>query len=189
MQRTHIQYVACCPEAGRTEAGSNLNLNCTPALTPRKETGEHATLSSPFLEGKKMKVMMDFNRTLLLMPKPWLVWLALLVAANMVVPLFYITTREGQVVLVAILVGAVIQMVIFGAKGFVRLLGLGHILWVPMVPWLWTRLDQDSSGSIFGYWLLAVIVLDSLSLMIDVVDVIRYIKGERAPQLSLDRSE
>ena len=48
---------------------------------------------------------------------------------------------------------------------------------------------MDSSGSIFGYWLLAVIVLDSLSLMIDVVDVIRYIKGERAPQLSLDRSE
>lgn len=158
-------------------------------ITRRQETGERATISSPFLEGKKMKVMMDFNKTLLLMPKPWLVWLALLVAANLVVPLFYITTREGQVVVVAILVGAVIQMVIFGAKGFVRLLGLGHILWVPMVPWLWTRLDQDSSGSIFGYWLLAVIVLDSLSLMIDVVDVIRYIKGERAPQLSLDRSE
>ena len=40
-------------------------------------------------------------------------------------------------------------------------------------------------NNLFAYWLVAVIVLDGLSLIIDVTDVARYMKGERAPQLTL----
>jgi uncharacterized membrane protein len=82
--------------------------------------------------------------------------------------------------------GLMIMTAIFGAKGFVRLLGIGHIAWVPMIPWLWTRLDFTSFGSFFGYWLIAVIVLDSLSLIFDAVDILRYIRGERMPHLTLN---
>ena len=39
--------------------------------------------------------------------------------------------------------------------------------------------------STFGYWLMVVIVLDSLSLLIDTIDVLRYVKGERTPFLTL----
>ncbi len=132
-----------------------------------------------------MRVMIDFFRAMLLLPKPWVVWVGLLIAANLVAPLFFIGSLEAKVVVVAIMVGAITQMAIFRAKGFVRLLGLGHFPWVPMIPWLWTRLGQLEVNNLFAYWLVAVIVLDGLSLIIDATDVVRYMKGERAPQLRL----
>ncbi|MCP4204373.1 MAG: hypothetical protein GY769_20875 [bacterium] len=130
-----------------------------------------------------MKAMIGFFGTLLALPKPWVAWVMLLMTANMVVPLFYLRTPEARVVLGAAVFGAILQTAIFSAKGFVRLLGIGHIAWVPMVLWLWTRLDAAPAGSLFRYWLLATIVLVSLSLLIDATDVIRYRRGEREPQL------
>ena len=102
----------------------------------------------------------------------------------MVVPLFYLGTLEGKAVLGAFVFGALFQGAIFSSKGFVRLLGIGHIVWVPMVAWLWTRLDVAPANSLFKYWLLATIVLVSLSLLVDAVDVIRYLRGERDPYLA-----
>jgi len=132
-----------------------------------------------------MKVMIDFFRTLLLMPGYWVVWVGLLMTANMAAPLFFIDTLEAQVVLGAMMAGAAIQMLIFKLKGFVRLLGIGHILWIPMVIWLAAGFDSERLTSPFGLWIAAVIILNCVSLLIDGVDVIRYIKGERTPALTL----
>ena len=107
----------------------------------------------------------------------------LLVVVNVVISLFYLTTIEAQVVLGAALIGFVIQIAIFSTQGFVRLLGIGHILWVPMVFWLWSRLDLAAPGSLFQFWLIAVIVLDTISVIIDAADVIRYWNGERDPHI------
>ncbi len=130
-----------------------------------------------------MKAMIDFFRTMLRFPKPVLAWVMLLMTVNMIIPLFYLGALEGQVVLAAAVLGAILQTAIFAAKGFVRLLGLGHLAWVPMVVWLFTRLDTAPAGSFFRYWLLVTIVLVTLSLFIDAADVIRYARGERDPQL------
>ena len=130
-----------------------------------------------------MKAMFNFLRTMLTLRKPWVGWIMLLMMVNMVIPLFYLGTLEGKVVLGAFVLGALLQGGIFSAKGFVRLLGIGHIAWVPMVAWLWTRLDVAPASGLFRYWLLATIVLVSLSLLIDAVDVIRYLRGERDPYL------
>ena len=133
-----------------------------------------------------MKSTMNFMKTMMIMPIPWQVWLGMLVLANMVVPFFFIHTLEAQVVVATFIVGLVIMSVIFSVKGFVRLLGIGHIGWLLLVFWLWTRLDHAPADSIFGYWLMAVIVLNSLSLIIDTIDVLRYVKGERRPVLTLN---
>ncbi len=130
-----------------------------------------------------MKAMFDFLRTMMTLRKPWVGWIMLLMMVNMVIPLFYLGTVEGKVVLGAFVFGALLQGGIFSAKGFVRLLGIGHIAWVPMVYWLWTRLDFAPARGFFGYWLLATIVLVSLALLIDAVDVTRYLRGERDPYL------
>jgi len=130
-----------------------------------------------------MRAMIGFLRTMLTLPRPWLAWVMLLMAANMVFPLFYLGTAEGKVVLAVFFFGALVQMAIFSAKGFVRLLGVGHIGWVPMLFWLWTRLGAAPAGSLFRYWLLATMALVALSLLIDATDVIRYLRGERGPQL------
>ncbi len=133
-----------------------------------------------------MKSMMKFMKTMLIMPIHWQVWLGVLILANMVVPFFFIHTLEAQVVVATFIVGLVIMSVIFSVKGFVRLLGIGHIGWLLLVFWLWTRLDHAPADSIFGYWLMAVVVLNSLSLIIDTIDVFRYVKGERRPVLTLN---
>ncbi len=133
-----------------------------------------------------MKSMMKLMKTMMIMPIPWQVWLGVLILANMVVPFFFIHTLEAQVVVATFIVGLVIMSVIFSVKGFVRLLGIGHIGWLLLVFWLWTRLDHAPADSIFGYWLMAVVVLNSLSLIIDTIDVLRYVKGERRPVLTLN---
>ena len=133
-----------------------------------------------------MKSIMNFTKTMLIMPIHWQVWLGILVTANIVVPMFYIHTLEAQVILATAIVGLMIMAFIFSMKGFVRLMGIGHFGWLPLVFWLGMRLEHAPADSLFGYWLMAVIFLDSLSLFIDTADVLRYVKGERQPFLALN---
>lgn len=131
-------------------------------------------------------VMIDFFRTLLKSPKPVLAWVTLLMIANMILPFLFLETLEAKVVLAGLMIGAMLQTAIFSSRGFVRLLGLGHIAWVPMVVWLWMRLDTAPAGSAFRMWMLAVIILNSISLVIDAADVILYIRGEKEPHVRTD---
>ncbi|GJL77459.1 MAG: hypothetical protein NPINA01_04480 [Nitrospinaceae bacterium] len=131
------------------------------------------------------KILIGFNKGILTMTKPWQVWMVFLVAANLVLPFFFLGTPEATVVLAGAGVGMVIMMTLFAKFGYVKLLGLGHIPWFFTVPWLWSRLGQTIEGGSFYYWLLAVIVLDSISLVIDTVDVVRYWKGHRSPAITV----
>ncbi len=110
---------------------------------------------------------------------PWRAWVGALLAANLVAPLFFLETIEARLVLAALFIGAAIQMIIFKRKGWIRLLGLGHVLWLAMVPWLVMRLDWAALDTPFSQWMLAVIALNAASLVIDIVDVFRYFAGER----------
>ena len=130
-----------------------------------------------------MSTMIEFMRTMFVNGKGLAAWISLLLAANMVGPLLFINTLEGQVVLAALVAGALAQTALFAAKGFVRLLGIGHVFWVPLIPWLWSRLDELPPSGPFGYWVAAVMILNSISLLIDVTDVVRYMRGDRAPHL------
>ena len=120
-------------------------------------------------------------RTMLHMPKPWVPWLAVLILVNLVGGLYHLGSLEGILVVAAFLGAVIVMEAIFKAKGFVRLLGLGHIFWVPLVPWLALRLDWGRLDSAFALWVAAVVVLNTLSLIIDAIDVVRYARGERAP--------
>jgi len=131
-----------------------------------------------------MGVPFDFMKTMFVNGVGLATWIALLLLVNMVAPLFFVSTIEGQLVLATMMLGALTQMMVFRSRGFVRLLGVGHIYWVPLLPWLWTRLDGVPSLEPFAMWMVAVIVLNGVSLIIDVSDVWRYVSGERAPHLT-----
>ena len=107
-------------------------------------------------------------------------------AANLVAPLFYLGTVEAQATIAAFVLGAIAQTAIFASKGWVRLLGAGHLLWLPLVIWLGLRLDWGRLETAFELWVAAVVVLDSISLAIDGVETLRYLGGERTPVLLLD---
>lgn len=132
-----------------------------------------------------MTVMVNFFKKMLLMPRYWVVWVSLLMTVNMIGPLFFLTTLEAKVVLGTMMASAPLMLFIFARKGFVRLLGLGHILWVPLVIWLLGRIKFAAPTTDFEQWILAVIVFSGLSLLIDAVDVIRYMRGERQPTVPL----
>ena len=91
--------------------------------------------------------------------------------------LFFLPRLEAWVVILTLMLGLLLQTLIFGRWGFVRLLGLAHFPWFLMLPWLYTR--HAPHESIFNQWILALLVINGLSLIIDVTDVLRFTFGER----------
>ncbi len=126
-----------------------------------------------------MNAFVRFNRGVMKMPIHWRLWLMVLVTANMIVPLFFIGHLEAQVVVSALLASVILMTVLTGLAGFTRLLGLGHVFWIPLLYFLWARLDQIPADGVFGVWLRVLIMLNVASLAIDAVDVARYIAGDR----------
>ncbi len=126
-----------------------------------------------------MQAFLKFNLGLMRMPVPVRLWLMLLITANMIIPLFFLGRLEAQVVLAALLASMMLMTALTAISGFTRLLGVGHVFWVPLLWFLWTRLDQTPSDSFFGVWLRILMTLNALSLVIDTADVIRYVRGDR----------
>ena len=127
----------------------------------------------------------DFYRGILKMPIHWQLWMALLVAGNMVVPLFFLERLESLVVLAALVGSFLLMVVLTGFAGFTRLLGLGHIVfWVPLVVYIFTRFSDVPPDDFFGIWLRVLLAINLLSLVIDAADVIRYVAGDRSDTLS-----
>ncbi len=126
-----------------------------------------------------MHALIKFNKGVLKMPVLWQVWLAVLVATNLVLPMFFLQRLEAQVVLGTFLASFALMTFLTGRFGFTRIVGLGHILWVPMLAFLVARLGDIPDNDAFGIWTRAVIVLNGISLAIDTIDFIRYIAGDR----------
>ena len=126
-----------------------------------------------------MKSFIKFNLGLMRSPLHVRLWLVLLLAANMAAPLFFFGRAEARVVLVALAASMALMTVLTGLTGFTRLLSLGHIFWIPMIVWLWGRLDQIPADDVFGIWIRVMMAINSISLVLDTVEVVRYIAGDR----------
>ncbi len=121
-----------------------------------------------------------FHKGVLRMPAYVPPWLALLATVNLIVPLFYIGRIEAQICAVTFLISFMLMIVITALYGFTRLLGAGHFLWLPLIYYLYTRFDAVPPSDFYGIWVRAAIILNSISLLIDVTDVIRYAAGDQS---------
>ncbi len=74
-----------------------------------------------------MRAFIKFNMGVMKMPMLVRLWLMLLVALNLVVPLFSLDRLEAQVVVVTSVASVMLMTVLTASLGFNRLLGLGHI--------------------------------------------------------------
>lgn len=132
-----------------------------------------------------MKSFIEFNKKIFGMPFPWNMWVGMLVMINMVGGLVYIRTIEGQMALAGLMIGFMIMWGIYVKKGFVRLLGLGHLIgWTPLMIWYAKVISEGKAEGVFEYWLMAVLVVNGISLVIDFVDVVRYSMGDKLPMSS-----
>lgn len=135
-----------------------------------------------------MRVIIDFHKAVFRMAWIWRVWMMILALVNMVLPLVLIRHAEAQVTLVVFLLSAGFMMVLFKANGFTRILGVGHVLWLGLVPWLALQAQTGPfpPNDLFGWWLIATVAVNGLSIAIDIVDVLRYVRGDRQPAVALE---
>ena len=127
------------------------------------------------------KPLVDFLRNIFKMPMVWWPWMAGLPLINLS-SIFFLPSTEAWVVLGTGLLAATIMTVLHAKLGYVRLLGIGHFVWIPMLIWLVLRLDHIQEGTVFYGWLLTLIVMDTVSLLMDIVDLVRYLRGDRIPR-------
>ena len=80
-----------------------------------------------------MRAFLKFNAGLMRMPVSVRLWLMLLITANMIIPLFFLGRLEAQVVLAALLASMMLMTALTAISGFTRLLGVGHVFWVPLL--------------------------------------------------------
>ena len=108
-------------------------------------------------------------------------WGAWLIAVNAASVLF-LRHAEARVALGAVGLAALAQALIYQRKRFIRLLGVTHILWVPMLAWMAVRLDTvPKEEAAFRAWLGTLIATNAVSLAIDAWDAARFARGERRP--------
>ncbi len=107
-------------------------------------------------------------------------WVAYLIAINLFVPLAFWSHFEARVIAVVFLAGAVLMSYLTERTGFSRLLGLGHVLWYPLVIWLIINLGATPATDGFGIWIRILVGTNIVSLIIDTLDVVRWLRGDRA---------
>lgn len=128
-----------------------------------------------------IQAIKDFHLSIWSFAIGWKVWLLALMAVNFFIPAFFIQTIEAKWTIAAFCAGGMTGIVLIKVQGFTRLLGLMHIYWIPLTIFLAGRLDTFPATEPLGQWIRALIMLNGISLAIDFVDVIRYIRGERNP--------
>ncbi len=96
--------------------------------------------------------------------------------------ILFLPRTEAWVVLGTGLLAATIMTVLHAKLGYVRLLGIGHFVWIPMLIWLGFRLENILEDTLFQGWILTLMVMDTVSLLLDIIDLMRYLRGDRSPR-------
>ena len=122
-----------------------------------------------------------------LMGKLWMlspglrVWLGVLIILNGVAPLWFLDHPEAWVAMATFHSGFLVGVVLFKIQGFTRLLGLMHTPWIVLLVLAWGKMGEVPASDLFGLWLRVVFTLDSVALVFDAKDVIKYLAGDRQP--------
>lgn len=117
--------------------------------------------------------------------KIWLFFLNLVLLGS----LAFLYDPIGRAAALAYVAAVFILMsIVVAQRGLTRLCGLGHLIaWVPLMAYLFLRLGSEAAGPqltfssdprLFAYAVVFVSAI-GLCLVMDVIDVLRWIRGER----------
>ena len=111
----------------------------------------------------------------------WINWMGIVIVGSMIALLFSRTTRrDSAVILVTSLAVFFLMMWLYQQVGFVRLLGIVHVvIWTPLAIYFWRRLSNPAIATPFRQVIWVFLGTIIVSLMFDYVDVVRYLLGER----------
>jgi len=126
-----------------------------------------------------MKAFIAFNRGMLRANPAVKGWVLIMIALNMIAPIFMLEHRVALIVLATLMLSMGLMTLLTARYGFTRILGLGHILWIPLSFYLFTLWPDYSVESPVGLWLRLLTLTNLISLVFDTNDVFRYLKGDR----------
>jgi|TARA_R110002049_G_scaffold10127_2_gene50287 hypothetical protein len=127
---------------------------------------------------------MSFEDAIALQPTWVAWWLNWLFIGAFVLPFALLIWRQSRVVglvtLLSSFLAAAAVYGLFGQLGYVKLLGLPHVLiWTPLVAYLYRKQGKDYMPVWPRRIIWVVMVTITISLAFDYVDVIRYALGAR----------
>ena len=118
----------------------------------------------------------------------WLqAWVMLLVVTNLAALLFAVGREAGRwriraeplAIVASFLAAALLMGWLYERVGYVRLLGLAHLVcWGPVWIWILLRRRAIGTSTRFGKYVHVYLAIAGASLAIDALDVVRYLAGD-----------
>ena len=114
-----------------------------------------------------------------LMKRPvWVpVWVYYLMLIN-VVSVFFWHEPLAKLIFITFMVSAMLMMGLYSRFGFEKVLGLGHILWVPLLAYVLIVLPTFESS--FKSYLVVFSISIAISLVFDFIDVWKYLVNRKS---------
>jgi len=122
---------------------------------------------------------LTFNDHIMQQATYLIVWVHWLLIINLSSIIFIWKHVEARYVLGAMLFNLPLIMYLFDTFGWVRILGLSHIIvWTPLLIYLWLRRENIKLKTSFGVYITTLFFTDAFSLVIDYIDLVRYFVGD-----------
>ncbi len=104
-------------------------------------------------------------------------WVFVLMVINMAGLAFW-SEPLARAIVAIFLLSAMLMMGLYSVFGFERILGLGHVFWIPLLGYLIVQLQQ-AEGLFAGYLVVLSLVI-GVSLLFDIRDVWIYLSSKGA---------
>ena len=104
------------------------------------------------------------------------VWVSILMIVNLASVIFW-DKALAKLIFVTFMLSAILMMGLYSRFGFEKILGLGHILWIPLLVYVLVRLPSIHGS--FENYLITLSVTIGISLVFDTIDVWRYFSTRR----------
>ena len=119
-----------------------------------------------------------FNFFVELMQQPmWIpVWVLILAVVNVASVGFW-SEPLAKIIFIIFMISAMLMMGLYSRFGFEKILGLGHILWIPLL--VYVLMAIPTARATFKAYLILLTVSIVISLLFDIIDVWKYFKTQR----------
>ena len=114
-----------------------------------------------------------------LMKQPvWIrAWVLILTIGNVASVGFW-NEPLAKVIFVTFMLSAMLMMGIYSRFGFKKILGVGHILWIPLLVYM--LMEIPTAKETFKGYLIILSISITISLVFDIVDVWKYFTSQKS---------
>ena len=114
-----------------------------------------------------------------LMQQPlWIpVWVFFLMIVNVASAGFW-NEPLAKVIFVTFMLSAMLMMGLYSRFGFEKILGMGHIIWIPLL--VYVLMEMPTAGDTFKGYLIVLSISIIISLMFDIIDVWKYFTSQKS---------